>query len=100
MQTTVKTRDGVETVDSSHTVERSESKSEEAAGGGPAAKWCSLRTLLALLLLAALAVGVYFILTSQRGFSTEKVEGKASAMIRIRIKIYKLDSDPHLFADV
>jgi hypothetical protein len=77
MQTTVKTRDGVETVDSSHTVERSESKSEEAAGGpgGAAAKWCSLRTLLALLLLAALAVGVYFILTSQRGFSTEKVDG-------------------------
>jgi hypothetical protein len=75
MQTTVKTRDGVETVDSSHTVERSESKSEEAAGGGPAARWCSLRTLLALVVLAALAVGIYFILTSQRGFPTEKVDG-------------------------
>jgi uncharacterized protein HemX len=75
MQTTVKTRDGVETVDSSHTVERSESKSEEAAGGPGVSKWFSLRTLLALLVLAALAVGVYFFLTSQREFSVEKVYG-------------------------
>jgi hypothetical protein len=75
MQTTVRTRDGVETVDSSRTVERSESKSEE--GGQPAAKWLSLRTLLFLLVLIALGVGVYFLLTSQPEFSAEKVRSQA-----------------------
>ena len=69
----MRTKDGVETVDSTRTVERSESKGEDAAA---AAGWCSLRTLLVLLLVTALAGGLYYILVIQKdrgGFSAEKV---------------------------
>jgi predicted secreted protein len=73
LQTTVRTRDGVETVDSSHTVERSENKSEEAADGGRAYSWCSLKMVLFLVLAVAMVAGLYYIFTTQRGFSPEKV---------------------------
>ena len=75
MKTVVKTKDGVETVDSTHTVERSESNSEEATGGagGWVGKWFSLKRLLGLLLLVGVAAGLYFLLTSNQELSAEKV---------------------------
>lgn len=75
VETTVRTRDGVETVDSSRTVERTESKTEEEAGSGKAG-WCCLKRLLLLLLLVALAGGLAYYLLQQKGaadFSPEKI---------------------------
>jgi putative exporter of polyketide antibiotics len=63
-------------VDSSRTVERTESKGEDsdAAAGR---SWCSLRNLILLLLLAALVGAVAYYIMAQReaggGFSAEKV---------------------------